>query len=223
MSHDQYGRPLPPQHQHGYGYTSYTSPADGATLSGPSVRATMPTVGQMGGQGQVPWVRFPFFPTAPFYSTNPAVGHQIRYYSGGLLGTDQDVTTGSETIRVVQFDIPCRIVAINASCTATTAAAAAAVPFTSTNVDPRDLFLFRVEYTTGDKLHVSARLGSTVTGTAQRPGELGGVGYTVDQGGGLILGITPSPMLSNLAGAYRIDITLHALEIRGSSNFVGGR
>jgi hypothetical protein len=218
MSHDQYGRPQ----QQGYGYTSYTSPADGATMSGPSVRAMMPTVGQMGGQGPVPWVRYPFFPTAPFYSTNPAVGHQIRYYSGGLLGTDQDVVLGSETIRVVQFDIPCRVVAINASCAPTTAAAAAAVPFT-TNIDPRDMFLFRVEYTTGDKLHISARLGSTVTGTAQRPGELGGVGYTIDQGGGLILGITPSPMLSGLQGAYKIDITLHALEIRGSSNFVGGR
>lgn len=229
MSFDQYGRPIAPQHpqhaqpQQGYGYTSYTSPADGATMGGPSVRATMPTVGQMGGQGPVPWVRYPFFPTAPFYSTNPGVGHQIRYYSGGLLGTDQDVVLGSETIRVVQFDIPCRIVAINASCAPTTAAAAAAIPFAGTNVDPRDMFLFRVEYTTGDKLHVSARLGTTVTGTAQRPGELGGTGYTVDQGGGLILGITPSPMLSGLQGAYRIDITLHALEVRGSSNFVGGR
>lgn len=222
MSHDQYGRPM---HQQGYGYTSVTgpiSPADGATLSGPSVRATMPTVGQMGGQGPAPWVRYPFFPTAPFYSTNPGVGHQIRYYSAGLLGTDQDVTPGSETIRVVQFDIPCRVVAINGSCTPTTAAAAGAVPFTS-NIDPRDMFLFQVEYTTGDKLHVQPRLGSTVVGTAQRPGELGGVGYTVDQGGGLVLHITPSSMLSNLSGAYRIDITLHALEVRGSSNFVGGR
>ena len=107
MSMDQYGRPVQPVSPQ-YGYTAVTgpmSPADGAVVGGPSARTVMPTVGQMGGQGQVPWVRFPFFPTAPFYSTNPAVGHQIRYYSTGILGTQDDVTTGSETIRVIQFDI----------------------------------------------------------------------------------------------------------------------
>jgi hypothetical protein len=185
----------------------------------------MPTIGQMGGTspGQPAWVRIPFFPTSPFYSTNPNVGHQIRYYSAGLLGTDADVTPGSETIRTIAFDIPCRVVAINGSCTPTTPASAASVPFAGTSVDPRDLFLFRVEYTTGDRLHVASRLGSTVVGTAQRPGELGGVGYTIDQGGALILGITPMASLSALGGAYRIDITLHTFEVRGSANFVGGR
>jgi hypothetical protein len=87
-------------------------------------------------------------------------------------------------------------------------------------VNPRDCFLFRVEYTTGDRLHVNARLGSTVLGTADSPGEIGGVGYTVDQGGSLIFGITP---INPIPATFRIDITLHALEMRGSAIFFGGR
>ena len=223
MSYDQYGRPL--QHTSPqYGYTAATgpeSPADGAQMGGPTARTVMPTVGQLGGQGQVPWVRFPFFPTSPFYSTNPNVGHQIRYYSTGITGTQTDVSLGSETIRVIQFDIPCRVVAINASAAPTSTAALALAPW-NLSLNPRDFFLFRMEYTTGDKLHITPRLASTVTGTGSRPSELGGTGYTVDQGAGLIIGITPLTSLG-LTTDWRIDITLHALEIRGSSNFVGGR
>jgi hypothetical protein len=219
--YDQFGRPIPPgygaqpmqqqqppmQPMQGYGY------GQGA----PTTRIAMPVVGEMGGQNpaQPSWVRFPFFPTAPYYSTNPNVGYQIRYYSTGILSTDSDVTVGSETVRTVQFDIPARIIAINASCVNT--AVNGALPI---GVNPRDCFLFRIEYTTGDRLHISARLGSTVTGTADNPGELGGTGYTVDQGAALIVGITPiNPIPAN----FRIDITFHALELRGSANFVGGR
>jgi hypothetical protein len=196
MQFDQYGRPL-----------------------NPSAVIAMPTLGQMGGDGvggQPQWVRFPFFPTAPFYSTNPNIGTQTRFYSTGLLSSDTDfVALGAEVIRTITFDIPCRIIAINGSCVNT--AALGALPV---GVNPRDCFLFRAEYTTGDRLHVAARLGSTVLGTMDRPGELGGAGYTIDQGGSLILGITPiNPIPAN----FRIDITLHAMEIRGSANFVGGR
>jgi hypothetical protein len=195
MQFDQFGRPVDP-----------------------TAKIAMPTVGQMGGSGaggQPSWVRFPFFPTAPFYSTNPNVGYQTRFYSVGLLSTDTDVTVGAETIRTITFDIPCRIIAINGSCVNT--AQNGGLPVSTS---PRDLFLFRIEYTTGDRLHVAARLGSTVVGTSDSPGEIGGVGYTVDQGGSLIIGITPiNPIPAN----FRIDITLHALEMRGSANFVGGR
>ena len=209
--YDQYGRPMP---GYGYGQSSVpTMPGQGA----PTARMTMPTVGEMGGMnpGQPSWVRFPFVPTAPYYSTNPNVGYQIRYYSTGILSTDSDVSVGSETVRTVQFDIPARIIAINASCVNT--AVNGALPI---GVNPRDCFLFRVEYTTGDRLHISARLGSTVTGTADNPGELGGTGYTVDQGASLLVGITP---INPIPSTFRIDITFHALELRGSANFVGGR
>jgi hypothetical protein len=232
MSYDQFGRPVGPMtgQQHypvpapAYGYTAIPgaeSPAEGAVTGGPSARTMMPTVGQMGGQGHVPWVRFPFFPTAPFYSTNPSIGHQIRFYSTGINGNQSDVTLGSETIRVIQFDIPCRVIAINGSCAPTTNAGIAG-PFVQ-SMNPLDLFLFRMEYTNGDRLHISERLGSTVVGSSARPGELGGTGFTVDQGAGLIIGITPLNSLSAVTPNYRVDITLHCLEIRGSSNFVGGR
>lgn len=209
--YDQYGRPMP-----GYGYGQPAVPSMPGQGT-PTARMTMPTVGEMGGMnpGQPSWVRFPFFPTAPYYSTNPNVGYQIRYYSTGILSTDGDVTVGSETVRTVQFDIPARIIAINASCVNT--AVNGALPI---GVNPRDCFLFRVEYTTGDRLHIAARLGSTVTGTADNPGELGGTGYTVDQGASLLVGITP---INPIPATFRIDVTFHALELRGSANFVGGR
>ena len=95
-----------------------------------------------------------------------------------MLNSDSDYTAGSESIRTVQFDIPCRIIAINA---------AAVDPVTvSTNAAPTinllNCFLFRLEYTTGDKLMTAARLGSNTLGTAENPSEIGSSGYTVDQG-----------------------------------------
>ena len=175
----------------------------------------MPTMGELGGRGQVAWVRFPFFPTSPFVSTNPNVSSQVRYYGATVLSSDSDYTAGSESIRTIQFDIPCRVVALNG---------AAVDPNTvSTNVAPTrnllDCFLFRIEYTTGDKLMTGARLGSNTLGTAENPSEIGSSGYTIDQGASLVLGITP---LANAPANFRIDITLHCLEIRGQRNFVGG-
>jgi hypothetical protein len=123
------------------------------------------------------------------------------------LSTDADYNTNSEAIRTVQFDIPCRLVAINAG--GFSQAAGNALPV---GVGPRDCFLFRAEYTTGNKLHTAARMASTVVGTAERPGELGGVGMTIDAGASLIIGITP------LIASLRIDVPLHCLVIRPPRN-----
>ena len=38
-------------------------------------------------------------------------------------------------------------------------------------------FLYRMEYTTGDRLNTAARLASACVGTMQNPGEIGGIGY----------------------------------------------
>lgn len=172
----------------------------------------MPSAGQLGGPGPVPFVRYPFFPTAPFYSTNPNVGYQTRFYSTGVLYTDADYSVGTEMIRSVQFDIPCRLVAFNGSAIYYfgSPAVVASLPI---GVKPNDTYLFRAEYTTGDKLHISSRLGSTVVGSDENPGEIGGTGYTIDQGASLTIGITP--LIANL----RIDITLVCLEMRGPRNF----
>ena len=77
-------------------------------------------------------------------------------------------------------------------------------------------FLFRMEYTTGDRLNTAARLANTCLGTMENPGEIGGSAYNLDSGASLVLGITP---LANLPANMRIDITLVCLEIRGPTNY----
>lgn len=171
----------------------------------------MPTSSQLGGGGEVPFVRFPFFPTAPWYSTNPNVGYQVRFYSQTLRSTDADYIVGSEAIRNVQFDIPCRLVAINGAAVNTAALGAGVGALSEFNMNLT--YLFRLEYTTGDKLHTGARLASTVVGTMTNPGEIGGHGYNIDQGASVALGITP------LTASLHIDITLVCLELRGPRNF----
>lgn len=172
-----------------------------------SALVSMPSAGQMGGEQPVPFVRFPFYPTAPWYSTNPNVGYQTRFYSTGCLSTDADYVVNAELTRNVQFDIPCRLIGINGAAVDTTGA----VVYTEQTMNLQ--YLFRVEYTTGDRLHVTPRLASTVVGTMQNPGEIGGHGYNIDQGASMTVGITP--LVNNL----RIDITFVCLEMRAPRNF----
>jgi hypothetical protein len=173
----------------------------------------MPLVEDMGGKqpGTPAWYRAPFYPTAPFYSTNPRIGYQTRFYSTELINTDTDYTIGTEAIRTVQFDIPARLIAFSGAAFST--AAGNALPV---GVGPRDCWMFRAEYTQGDRLHIAARIASTVVGTGQRPAEIGGTGWTINTGAGFILGITP--LLPNL----RINVTLVCLEMRGPSNYTHG-
>lgn len=176
-----------------------------------SAVVSMPSSAQLGGQQPLPFVRFPFFPTAPWYSTNPNVGYQVRYYSTGLRSSDSDYTAGSEAIRTVQFDIPCRLIGVNGAVVDTNDI----TRFTEQNMNLS--YLFRMEYTTGDKLHTASRLASTVVGTQKNPGEIGGHGYNIDQGASLAVGITP--LFAAGAGAIRIDITLICLEMRAPRNY----
>lgn len=180
---------------------------------------SMPTSAQLGGGGVQPFVRFPFYPTAPWYSTDVNVGYQVRYYSAGLVSTDADYSLGQEAIRTVQFDLPCRLIAINGALSHfTNAGAMQAAPDTINEQTMNLCYLFRSEYTTGDRLQTAARLAATVVGTAKNPGEIGGHGYNIDQGATLILGITPLIAAAALS-TVRIDITLVCLEMRGPRNF----
>ena len=194
-----------------------------------SAVVSMPSSGQLGGEQPLPFVRFPFFPTAPWYSTNPNVGYQVRFYSTTLQPGDGDYAVNSEAIRTVQFDIPVRLIAINGSAvpynTETGQLAVASPVFNEQTMNLT--YLFRVEYTTGDKLHTNARLASTVLGTSRNPGELGGHGYNVDQGATLTVGITPLS-IPNVYNAeteqwepvrLKVDITFVCLEMRAPRNF----
>lgn len=172
-----------------------------------SAMVQMPTAAQLGGPEPLPFVRFPFYPTAPWYSTNTAVGYQVRFYSQGILPSDTDYAVNTEALRNVQFDIPCRLIAINGAVRDTTGV----VVYTEQTMNLQ--YLFRLEYTTGDRLHTTSRLASTVVGTMQNPGEIGGHGYNIDQGASVTLGITP------LAANLRIDITLVCLEMKAPRNF----
>ncbi len=175
---------------------------------------SMPSSAQLGGAQPLPFVRFPFFPTAPWYSTNPNVGYQVRYYSAGILSTDSDFTVGGESIRTVQFDLPCRVIAFNGAAVRLSdplVQSATQAPITKQNMN--NLYLFRVEYTTGDRLHTTARLASTVIGSGSEPGEIGGHGYNIDQGASLQIGITP------LVADVRIDVSIVCLEMRAPQNF----
>ncbi len=207
MKYDQYGRPLMSHPAYGGTNGGYNQPP--GTASHVAAKLDMPNLGQLGGHGQVPWVRFPFYPTSPFYSTNPNVGSQTRFYGATLLSNDADYVLGVEAIRIVQFDIPCRLIAVTGAATDTAAGAGGLNNLLNG-------FLFRMEYTTGDRLNTAARLASTCLGTMQQPGEIGGIGYNIDSGASWVLGITPLP---NLPINTRIDITLICLEIRGPTNY----
>ena len=167
-------------------YYGANSSAAGNPTQG--ARLDLPTVQEMGGQdlNQPAFVRAPYYPTAPFYSTNPNVGYQTRFYSTGLLaGVDTDYQVGGESLRRIQFDLPVRIIAMNGSSCTTGAVG------TLTGLNPRDLFLFRIEYTTGDQITTASRLASTVLGTAAQPSQFGGTGYTCNTGSSVVIGITP--------------------------------
>ncbi len=186
---------------------------------------SMPTSAQLGGGGVQPFVRFPFYPTAPWYSTDVHVGYQVRMYSTGLTSGDGDFLINTEAIRNVQFDLPCRLIAINGAMSAWTAAGAHPLqglllaPVTENTMNLS--YLFRAEYTTGDRLQTAARLAATVVGTASNPGEIGGHGYNIDQGATLSIGLTPltTPGAYANAPVLRWDITLVCLEMRGPRNF----
>lgn len=194
----------------------FISPAGGGYPSGGGPMGTggpnsgavprQPGLADMGGRpgtGVPPFYRAPFYPTAPFYSTNPDVGYQTRFYSGGILNgaanTQQQVA--------IQFDLPVRLVAINGKAFTTNATAI------TVGYAPNDQWLFQLQYSNGDLLHTAPRIASTVVGSAERPGEIGGAGWSIDQGASVVLNITP--LIANL----RIDVTLVCLEMRGRSNY----
>lgn len=186
--------------------SDYNSPYRSAVIA-------MPSSAQLGGEQPLPFVRFPFFPTAPWYSTNPNVGYQVRFYSTGVSAADVDYVVGSEMVRTVQFDIPVRVVAINGAAIFRTWPEDGNLAYQLNAQNMNLTYLFRVEYTMGDKLHTEARLADTVVGRSVNPGEIGGHGYNVDQGATLVCGITP--LVANL----RIDITFVCLEMRAPRNF----
>jgi hypothetical protein len=195
---DQYGNPInmgpmSPEPMPGPGATARTRSVNVNDMLG-GTPANQPTR-----------YRAPFFPTAPYYFTNPKVGYMVRFYSAGILNG----APNTELPQSITFDIPVQLIAINGSAFVTQAPNSFPV-----GVSPLDSFLFRMERANGEKLYITQRIASSILGTGQRPGELGGSGMMLDAGTSLQLGITP--LLPNL----RIDITLHCLELRSGASWV---
>ena len=181
-------------------------PAPAATSPHPA-RITMPDTPDLGGRepGVPAWVPMPFYPTHPFQSTNPKTGHQTRYYGTSLVNG----AAGTAVLRTVPFDIPVRIIACNGSAFNTSAAQGNALPV---GVTPRSCWMVRITYSQGDNLTTIAGLAEDIVGTAERPGQLGGYGWTGRNGTAMQVEITP--LLDNL----RISFTFVCLELRGNTN-----
>ncbi len=167
-----------------------------------------PSASQLGGAQPLPWIRFPFFPTAPWLSTNPNVSYPLRYFAAKFSSTDSDYSVGSEINRPIQFDIPARVVAINGSAFLTATPSSGTVTELNMNL----LYRFRIENSAGDKLHTTSMLAANVLGTAKQPGELGAHGYNVAQGSSLQVYVTP------LVAGLTIDITFHCMQMLAPTN-----
>jgi hypothetical protein len=211
--YDQYGRPMIfngrriAYDQNGRAYYvdqgAYGSPgmpgSDGASSPGaPQPVApqspggailSIPTLSDMNAANpnKVKNVRAPFYPTAPYYSTDQNVGHRVRYYSKSLSPSDTGYAVNSSTPVKQAFDIPGYLVALNAS--AFNEAAGNAFPV---GVNPLDTFKINIEWSgSRQKLVTEDALGSTVFGRLGLVGELGGTGWAVDAGGTIVFNITP--------------------------------
>lgn len=195
-----------------YGDGGYGTPSNTGAPAGPSPGSAMPVMPKLqdlGGAGPAPpWIRAPYYPTAPYQSTRPDVGYLTRFYRARLLSTETDYTVGTEAIRTVQFDIPGMLIAVNGSAFST--ATGNALPV---GVTPRGCWYFRAEYTQGDRLIIDATLAENVVGTMERPGQIGGFGWMINSGANFVLGITP------LIAALTIDVTLVVQEVRGPTNY----
>lgn len=175
-------------------------------------KPVMPNLQDLGGPAQLPWKRIGFYPTSPRHSTNPATGHIVRRYSVRLQATDADFVVGAASIRLAQFTLPVRLVALNGSAFNTSPGNAFPV-----GVDRRDAFRAQLQYTNGDFLDINATLGSTVVGTSGLPGELGDEGWTFAAASSATFNITP------LLDGIDIDIVLVCLEIRGDRDYQPGQ
>lgn len=156
----------------------------------------------------VEWERFPMFPTRPLINERPDVGYLTRYY---VVEFDAQ-TVNLEATRNIMFDFPSQIVAVNAG--------VSQLPNNGSNTIAAGLenytFLLQLREETGERINTEPTFGALVAGTAQRPGMLGGRGWSIDAGGTLIVAVTP------LAPSLTISVALQVVELRAGSNYTEG-
>lgn len=133
-----------------------------------------------------------------------------RYYSVGLDSSEVDFSVGVGAIRICRFDLPVTVIAINAAVNKTDGTA---LPV---NWNPRDCFSVNL-VANRESITIDTRLGSTVCGTAEKPGFLAGSGWQMSSGSTLQCTIVPR------VDDTRIDLVFCCLEYRTGSSFQQGR
>lgn len=183
-------------------YADPLAPAQGYTPAS----LNPPSRGQMGGRGPQlpPFMRTNIYPPQVLLSTNSQVAHQTRIYTTGLLNQ----AVGVQAIATIQFDIPCIVFAMTASCTDTAAPA-----FGTPAGSGLDTFTCNLEHSNGDRLVTNQALGSVIFGSGMEPALVGGNGWVFDRGSTLVIQATP---LVN--ATQRIDFGFYAIEERGPRN-----
>lgn len=145
-----------------------------------------------------------FFPTRPLWSDAQGVAHMPRDYGVELNGG----TVGTQVALPLLFSTPCILVAINAG-----------VFFSadlSVGMKPLDTFLIQTQYVNGENIQTTPVLGSTVCGTADLPGEIGGNGRFFSAGSGASILITP------LVASLRINVVFRVMELIAPTNYHAG-
>jgi len=116
----------------------------------------------------------------------------------------------SPIIRPVRIDIPFTAYALVGWATPSDGTALA------DNLHPLATFLIEVRDSGSNLFTTEPTLARNVLGTAERPGQIGGYGYTFDRGTNLEFTITP--LLANL----RISVAAWGIDFMGPANFAAG-
>ncbi len=156
-----------------------------------------------------------YWPTLPKQYGVPGVVSIVRYYSCGVAPADADNVLNAAIPRIVHFNLPCVACHVTGTCITSDGSG---LPV---GWNPNDCYEVLLEAGSGaEKITISSRLASTVVGTAERPGFLGGGGWIFPAGSDL--NVTITPRLPGLPAGVntRIDIVFGCLEFRYGSSYI---
>lgn len=120
-------------------------------------------------------------------------------------------TANVQTSATVSFDVPCVVFQINGAVRSTNADLPATVG------DPLDLIRVQFKTVGGYQFQTSDVFGSTILGTAQRPGNLGRPCWRFESGSSLTVFYTP--LVANL----QVDIVMRTVITPGPGNIAAPR
>lgn len=125
--------------------------------------------------------------------------------------TFTNATANTQTSQVISFDLPCAVFQLNAAVRSTNANLPATVD------DPLDLIRVQFKTTGGYQFQTSDVLGSTILGSAKRPGNLGRSGWRFEPGASLTVFFTP------LVADLQVDIVIRTIVSPGPGNIAAPR